>query len=85
MYFYCELKLWYGVYICHPVRLHLGCYSVHELTGDDLLSDVAGDGRLPTLPTEPLVGCWISTDGKPEGLRLPAIFVHPYLHTDEKG
>lgn len=49
------------------------------------MSYVVGNWRLTTLPTEPLVGCRVSTDSKSEGLRLPAIFVHPSFHTDDKG
>lgn len=59
-------------------------FLVQELTRGDLLSYVVGDWTLPALPTEPLVGRRVSTDGQPEGLRLPAIFVHPSLQTDDK-
>lgn len=43
-----------------------------------------GNRTLSALPTEPLVGCRESTNGKPKGLRLSAIFVHPGFQTDFK-
>lgn len=51
------------------------------LTRGDLLCHVVGDRGLSALPTEPLVGPGVSTDGESEGLRLPPVFVHSSFHT----
>lgn len=66
----------------NPDKVSRAC--VPELTRGDLLCYMVGDRSLPALPTEPLVGRRVSTDGKPEGLRLPAIFVHPSFQTEDK-
>lgn len=46
-----------------------------------LLPNVVGDGTLPALPAEPLVGCRVTPDGQSKGERLPAIFMHPKTKT----
>lgn len=56
-----------------------------ELTGGDLLSYVVGNRTLSALPAEPLVGCRVPAEGQAQGLRLPAIFVHPGVQEIAEG